>query len=316
MTAGKPDATAGKLGSTADKSDEARPAAWQQGLTSVQQQQVRAIADAARLADGVAALSGHIVDALASHDDSYLFVADHGRPVGLAVRHADDPAELLVHPDFRGCGFGRTLLTASLAAARSVWAHGNLPAAQALSSSLRLSTVRTLLQMRRALPADQPSQLPAGVRLRTFLPAQDEEQFLAVNGRAFAWHPEQGRLDAAGLAAEMSQDWFDPEGIFLAVDAADTVLGFHWTKVHAEDPTPQGDTDRSGPIGEVYVLGVDPQSPIRRLGEPLTAAGLEYLAAQGLSTVMLYVEGDNDKALRLYERWGFQVAVTDVVYAR
>lgn len=292
-----------------------RPGAWQRGLTSVQQQQVRDLATAARQSDGVAALSGHIVDALGGDADSYLLIADQDRLVGLAVRHADDPAELLVHPDFRLRGHGRTLLTASLATAGSAWAHGNLPAAQALSTSLRLKPIRTLLQMRRALPADHASELPAGVRLRTLVPGQDDEQFLAVNGRAFAWHPEQSRLDAAGLAAEMSQDWFDPKGLFLAVDAADTVLGFHWTKVHAEDPTPQGDSGRSGPIGEIYVLGVDPQSPIRRLGEPLTAAGLEYLAAQGLSTVMLYVEGDNDKALKLYRRWGFQVAVTDVVYA-
>ncbi|MGI8418900.1 MAG: mycothiol synthase [Nakamurella sp.] len=309
MRRGKPDVTPGKQGVT-------RSDTWQHGLTSVQQQQVRSIADAARLADGVAALSGHIVDALGSVDDSYLLIAEQHRLVGLAARHAGDPAELLVHPDFRGRGFGRTLLTASLATAGRVWAHGNLPAAQALSSSLRLKPVRTLLQMRRPLPAEHTWKVPAGVRLRTFVPGQDEEQFLAVNGRAFAWHPEQGRLDAAGLAAELAQDWFDPKGFFLAVDAAGTVLGFHWTKVHAEDPTPQGDTDQSGPIGEVYVLGVDPQSPIRRLGEPLTAAGLEYLAAQGLSAVMLYVECDNDKARRLYERWGFRVAVTDVVYAR
>lgn len=293
-----------------------RPAQWRRGLTCGQQQQVRAIADAARGVDGVAALSGHIVDALGSNDDCYLFVGDAEQPVGLAVRHATDPAELVVHPDFRRRGFGRTLLTASLATAGSVWAHGNLPAAQALSSSLQLRSVRTLLQMRRPLPAARPAELPPGVRLRTFVPGQDEQQFLAVNARALSWHSEQSRLDAAGLAVEMSQDWFDPKGFFLAVDAADTVLGFHWTKVHAQDPTPQAGPAAHGPIGEVYVLGVDPASPIRRLGEPLTAAGLEYLAARGLSTVMLYVEGDNDKALRLYERWGFHVAVTDVVYAR
>ena len=40
-------------------------------------------------------------------------------------------------------------------------------------------------------------------------------------------------------------------------------------------------------------LGVDPQSPVRGLGTPLTAAGLNYLADRGLPTVMLYVEADN-----------------------
>ena len=152
--------------------------------------------------------------------------------------------------------------------------------------------------------------LPDGVTVRAFRPGDDDVAFLGVNARAFAWHPEQGRLDQAGLAAEMAQDWFDPAGFFLAVDADDTVLGFHWTKVHSSDPRGRG------PIGEVYVLGVDPLSPIRGLGTPLTIIGLEHLAQHGLSTVMLYVEGDNDRALTLYRKLGFDVAGTDVVYRR
>ena len=79
-------------------------------------------------------------------------------------------------------------------------------------------------------------RLPARGDVRTFRPGDDDVAFLGVNARAFAWHPEQGRLDQAGLAAEMAQDWFDPAGFFLAVDADDTVLGFHWTKVHLDRP--------------------------------------------------------------------------------
>jgi len=165
------------------------------------------------------------------------------------------------------------------------------------------------------------AELPAGVRIRTFVPGQDEAAFLAVNARAFAWHPEQGRLDLAGLRAEMAQDWFDPAGFFLAVipqspggeAGQDTVVGFHWTKVHGVDPNP-GAGGRGGPIGEVYVLGVDPQSGLRGLGAPLTAVGLDHLAGHGLDTVMLYVEGDNHRAVRLYERFGFRTFLTNVVY--
>ena len=92
-------------------------------------------------------------------------------------------------------------------------------------------------------------------------------------------------------------------------------MGFHWTKIHQRDPSP-GSAAARGPIGEVYVLGVDPDAGLRGLGGPLTAAGLDYLAARGLDTVMLYVEGDNDRAIRLYERFGFRTAVTNAVYAR
>jgi mycothiol synthase len=151
------------------------------------------------------------------------------------------------------------------------------------------------------------------------VPGQDEGAFLAVNARAFAWHPEQGRLDLAGLHAEMAQQWFDPAGFFLAVTPADgpgqdTVVGFHWTKTHQADPSP--DPGGGGPVGEVYVLGVDPQSGLHGLGRPLTAAGLDYLTARGMDTVMLYVEGDNHRAVALYERFGFQRFRTNAVYAR
>ncbi len=151
---------------------------------------------------------------------------------------------------------------------------------------------------------------PNGVQLRAFEPGHDERQFLAVNARAFEWHPEQGRLDLAGLQAEMAQPWFDPAGFILAVDERDVVLGFHWTKVHSDGPVP---------LGEVYVLGVDPLAalhgePIRGLGGPLLAAGLAHLAGAGLETVLLYVEGDNARALKLYRRLGFDTFSTDVVY--
>lgn len=293
---------------------------------------IRELVAAARSADGIEPLGGHVLEGLGGADTRLTTdivvstVQDGGVTVGVAVRHGDDPAELVVHPDHRGRGLGRVLLARSLEAAGRVWAHGDLPAARTLAGSLGLTPSRTLLQWRRDLPVPGEVVLPAGVRIRAFVPGQDDEQFLGVNARAFDWHPEQGRLDAAGLAAEIAQDWFDPAGFFLAVTdeqpppgATERVLGFHWIKVHPADPTPQRPGDpavpQPGPVGEVYVLGVDPLSPVRRLGIPLTQAGLDHLAELGLGTVMLYVEGDNVAALALYRRLGFADWITDRVYA-
>ncbi len=79
------------------------------------------------------------------------------------------------------------------------------------------------------------------------------------------------------------------------------------------NPDPESSAE---PIGEIYVLGVDPAAGIRGLGTPLTAVGLDYLAGRGLDTVMLFVEGDNDRARRLYERFGFSTFLTNAVYSR
>ncbi len=87
---------------------------------------------------------------------------------------------------------------------------------------------------------------------------------------------------------------------------AATLLGFHWTKVHA----PGEAADEA--VGEVYVLGVDPDAQGMRLGQALTDLGLAHLRGRGLHQVLLYVEEDNAAAVRLYESRGFTRHAVDV----
>ena len=61
---------------------------------------------------------------------------------------------------------------------------------------------------------------------------------------------------------------------------------------------------------------MDPDRHGGGLGRALTLAGLKYLAEQGLTTVLLYVESDNAPALAVYHRLGFTSWITDVMYAR
>lgn len=286
---------------------------------------VLALAERVADADGVSAISGHVLAAVRAGSADVLPAARvetlaggealPGDAAGYAVAIDGDPAEVAVDPAARGRGIGTALVRAAVARQGAVWAYGDLPAARAVAARLGLDRTRVLLQMRRPLPVEAvETELPPGVRIRTFVPGRDEEAFLRVNARAFATHPEQGRLDLAGLRDEMSQDWFDQAGFFLAVtDPGDRLLGFHWTKVHDLDRS-AGRAGTSDPIGEIYVLGVDPDAGVRGLGTALARAGLRHLADRGLCTVMLYVEADNDRALRLYERTGFVVHLTNVVY--
>lgn len=270
---------------------------------------VHALVDRAVQVDGVAPISGHVLDAVRTGQAQILPAAD-GPRTGVAVALARDPAEVVVDPAARGRGIGAELVQSAIERQGAVWAYGDLPAARVVATRLDLRPTRVLLQLRRTRPIDTaPAVTPDGVRIRTFEPGRDEAAFLRVNARAFATHPEQGRLDLAGLRDEMAQDWFDPDGFFLAVtDPGDDLLGFHWTKEHPHDP------DTSGPVGEIYVLGVDPDAGVRGLGGVLAQAGLRHLAGRGLATVLLYVEQDNDRAVRLYRRLGFEVHRTNIVY--
>jgi mycothiol synthase len=216
-------------------------------------------------------------------------------------------AELVVRPAHRGHGHGRALGTAMLNESGKrlrVWAHGGHSAARHLAQVLGLTLFRELRQMRRPLEgldlADP--KLPEGVSVRAFVPGQDDTAWLAVNAAAFAHHPEQGSLTQRDLDDRIGETWFDPAGFFLAF-RGDELVGFHWTKVHAEER-----------LGEVYVVGVRPDAQGGGLGRALTAIGLRHLAAQGLPTAMLYVDADNFAAVSVYDRLGFVTHETDLMY--
>jgi len=169
--------------------------------------------------------------------------------------------------------------------------------------------------MRRSLLAPLAApELPDGVRLRPFVVGADEAEFLRLYNAAFDWRPDQGGWDVAQGKLREAEPWFDPKGFLLAVDDEDRLLGFHWTKVHGASPS-EGSHPHE-PIGEVYVLGLDPAARGRRLGAALTLAGLRYLRDRGLRQVMLYVEADNEAAVRLYRGLGFTLWDTDVSFVR
>lgn len=169
---------------------------------------------------------------------------------------------------------------------------------------------RDLLQMRVALPLDEVARWPEGVTVRRFLPGTDEEAWLAVNNRAFGNHPEQGGWIASTLERRMTEPWFDPDGFLLAWSTEPPGLaGFCWTKIH-----PPGSDDAG--LGEIFVIGVDPDHQSTGLGRALVVAGLESLAARGVRTGLLYVDGANMPAVGLYRALGFTVHRRDRAYRR
>ncbi len=284
--------------------------------------EVLALLRAAAAADGVRPVSEDAELRLqhrvpGGHD---LVVRDDGVLAGYA-RYDDGVAELVVHPGRRRRGIGRALLTALVELAGhaplDVWAHGDLPGSAELLTPAGFVRARVLLQMRRELEGVDPDPaptLPPDVQVRPFRAGRDEEAWLRVNARAFAWHPEQGRMTRTDLELREAEPWFDPAGFLLAwrgdPDADGTLLGSHWTKVH-----PAGDAGPE-PVGEVYVLGVDPDAQGLRLGAALTDLGLAHLRRQGLGSVLLYVEEGNSAAVGLYEARGFTRYAVDVAWRR
>jgi mycothiol synthase len=231
--------------------------------------------------------------------------------------------EIVVAPDHRRQGIGSSLARQLLRQWPDArfWAHGDLPAARAMSASLDLVPVRELWQMSRPLTGEWSEvpevHLPEGFAVRPFQVGADEQAWLEVNARAFAGHAEQGRMTQSDLQDRIREPWFDPSGFLLVEDRREVTDGghprlaaFHWTKVEPAEPGHSRPTS-----GEVYVVGVDPAYQGTGLGKAATALGLRHLKACGLDTATLYTDGDNAAAVATYHRLGFERSAVDVMYA-
>ena len=186
------------------------------------------LADAAAAADGVGPLSEQVrlhLEYGGDHAARDLLVRRGDALAGYSHLGGPDPAghlsgELVIHPAQRRRGLGVALATAAVAGAGPlpvrIWAHGDLPAAAGLAAAAGFARVRSLFQMRRSLAEPLPElRLPDGIALRSFVPGQDEDAWLALNAAAFSGHPEQGGWTRTELEHREAQPWFDPAGFFL-----------------------------------------------------------------------------------------------------
>ena len=180
-----------------------------------------------------------------------------------------------------------------------VWLHGTEDRFAEVLREGGYDSNRTLLQLRVSLPMP-----PTELTTRGFT-EDDIDDVVTLNNRAFDWHPEQGGLTADEVRRDMASDWFVADG-FRLHHIDDRLAGFCWTKQHAEPEV----------LGEIYVIALDPDFHGRGLGSKMTQAGLDWLAAAGHTTGMLYVESDNEPAVATYRRLGFSTHRTDTLWRR
>ena len=210
--------------------------------------------EAATTVDGVAPIneSGKLV--MQGLRPGHVVASDVAEAV---VDLRDGTIMLAVHPDHRRRGHGHALLQCLLDEHPNldVWAFGTLPGAEALAQAVGLTPHRVLLRMTR--PLGDVTSNDAPVEISPFQP-DDADAIVAINGQAFAHHPEQGKLTRAEFDDLRSQPWFSPDGLLVARDGGAPV-GFHWTKRHGDG------------LGEVDVIAVAPGHEGKGIGRALLA---------------------------------------------
>lgn len=295
-------------------------------LTDEEQESVLALISAAAGQDGIPPIAEHIVLHLrhgGDKNDRHLVLTEDGSAgeivgyahIDLTDVVAGSSAELVVHPAYRGKGYGRALLTEiTRITAPRLWSHGDLESAQKLAAEMGFTRVRTVIQMRRSLEIPLP-KVSAEMEIRSFLPGLDDYAWLDLNNQVFLGHPEQGNWTIDDLHNRMKENWFDPAG-FLLTTYESKIIAFCWTKIHGAHSHSHNDEPEHGhdPIGEIYAMGVDPAHGGKRIGSSITIAGLNYLRFQGLNSAMLYVDAENSVAIQLYKSLGFSEWGRDVMY--
>jgi len=230
-----------------------------------------------------------------------------GRLVGFLQVSEDSKGlefELLVRPRARHLepSISTALLEQGLivanqrgAARVSLWVSHPESRTDRLLTSLGFVGDREVIQLRRPLPLEAELGAPE-LPVRTFEVGRDETAWLEMNNRAFQWHPDQGDWTRETIEQREQEPWFDPGG-FLLYEKDGRLQAFCWTKVHS---------DLSTPVGEIYVIAVDPDLTGSGLGKRILTNGLHHLQNRpGVTSAMLYVEASNDRARALYYRYGF-----------
>ncbi len=232
------------------------------------------------------------------------------------ARDGSTAIHLVVDPERRDGALASDLVGAAIASVAAdgegpmhLWAMHAGPADDDLARRHGFEPERDVVQMRVPLPlADEVQRSTRPIGTRPFVPGQDDEAWLRVNNRAFASHPEQGSWTLEQLHERLAADWVDLEGFLVADDPdGDGLIGFCWTKIHRK---------RTPVLGEIYVIGVDPSHHGGGLGRALTVAGLNSIAARDIRVGMLYADADNEAAIGLYRRLGFEVDHVDRSYRR
>jgi len=285
--------------------------------------------------DGIPPVAEHVLLHLrhgGDKEDRHIILESDGVIAGYAHLDLTDQvegpsAELVIHPEYRSKGLGESLLAEIVRIAHDsngdkklrLWSHGDLPGARRLAERDGFSRVRTVVQMRRPLTGSIPDK-DSRFSYRNFVVGQDESQWLELNNRAFSGHPDQGSWALRDIKVRELEEWFDPAGFIIATDETDNeakMKGFCWVKIHGGiSHHHDGSSHDHDPIGEIYVMGVDPAHHGEGIGRAVTIAGLHYMRDRGIYSAMLYVDAENRAGLALYKGLGFTEWGRDVLYRK
>lgn len=213
---------------------------------------------------------------------------------------------LVVAPAFRRRGIGTGLVEAAEALARErgedplyLALPRDNPGAEAFYGALGWEYHHSLWSMRiENEVAVPPPAFPAAV-VRHPYHHDDIPRLTDLINTIFRDHPTPLTVTIEQLTFTHTNPAFNPESLYLLANAAatDELVGFCRVGFDRSDDDVKG---------WIPLIGVRREWRRHGLGSQLLRWGINYARAHGASAVHLAVEGENDRALRMYEDTGFR----------
>ena len=216
--------------------------------------------------------------------------------------------DCLIHPMHRKKGIAAELIHHSIRHAK--WAGSRVVqvcvketnlAAKHMASRLGFEYIRYFLELRLDLNDVRLPDVKPGEYIIRALGHSEVDKLTEVQNKAFAdnWGFNPNTRDE--IAYRINSNGCYAENI-LAAFLGDRPVGYCWTRINVEDISAPGKFK-----GNIHMLGVDPDFRRKGIGRNVLLAGLSYLNSNAVAVVELTADGEDPKALALYESVGFEV---------
>lgn len=222
-----------------------------------------------------------------------------------------------VHPEHRQKGIATRLLGCVIHRAQELGAkvvHINITQENVVARSVLpkfgFECVRRFLELKLDMAKVPGPDVNQGDITYRHLQPGEEEILTQIQNRSFAgtWGYNPNTLEEIKyFLGSNGQSLTDVVLLF----EEDKVIGYCWIKV-----TGKGDKSSRRRKGRLFMLGVDPDYRGMGAGKLVLLVGLAHLKEEGLKTVELTVDSENEVAVNLYQSIGFEIETRSFWYEK
>lgn len=231
------------------------------------------------------------VDGCRNLDDALFQAVQAGRALGWLeaegrayVQFDHRQLEMLIHPEFRGQGWGSWLLDQILRQSTgplAIWAYGDHPRTVSWLENWGFLSQRVLYRLQRNLAPPARPALPQGFQISTYR-QRDQDAWLRLHRSL------QKDLSTAWSAERLQRQLQQPETPaqnFWMLWQGKVLRGYLWLKQQEE----------------IFMFALDPESRGQGLGRFLLEWGLSHSCGKAWS----YCDNQRPEALELYRKLDF-----------